>query len=488
VVWRLTQKTPPPLGFNVWLEAPQETPVGAATVEITAPQDLALHWAKRGGFDVSDITVAGQRHIAARVADTRAEESERAMVSPSDFQPLFLVTSLPDLQSLGRIFFEQSKGKATVTPEIAALAQRIAGARHGLDAARAVYDWVASNIRYVAVYLDANDGWVPHAASEVLSNGYGDCKDHVVLMQALLAALGIRAEPALVDWSDRTTDLPLWVPQFNHAIIYLPDFDRFANPTSPYARFDSLDRRMAGKTVVIATAEGRIGHTPPMRPEDNVYRMDGHVVLDADGSLSGTTKVVLAAGMEDSVRAAVAQSTSPEDLAERMLATTPEGGEGTFFASHPRDLTQPFAVEGTWHSPHGVLFEGANAYMTTPVGLDMQPPGRLRYYLLGDGPRRHGLLIPAGDSQWSTTVTLPAGVACARLPANVDRHNDAGSFEASYRCAGRELTVVRRLVIEHSVYSAASYPDLQALLYATIDDARSVLVLTKVEAEASAGP
>jgi len=488
VIWRLTQKTPAPLGFNVWMEPPLDTPIGTATVEISAPQDLDLHWAARGGFVVSDTAEAGQRHITARIADTHAEEPERAMVSPSDFQPLFLVSSLPDLQALGRIYYQQSKDKATVTPRIAALAARIAGDRHGLDAARAVYDWVAGNIRYVAVYLDPNDGWVPHAADEVLHDGYGDCKDHVVLMQALLAALGVRAEAALVDWGDTTTDLPLWVPQFNHAIVYLPDFDRFANPTSAYARFESLDRRMAGKTVVIASEQGRVSHTPAMRPEDNVYRMDSRVVVEADGSLDGRTMLALSAGLESSVRAAVAQSTSPEDLAERMLANTPEGGVGTFRASDPRDLSRPFSVEGTWHSPHGLLFEGANAYMTMPVGLDMQPPGRLRQYISSEGPRRHGLLTAAGDYQWSTTLTMPARLAFARLPENVSLHNEAGSYVATYQRVGRNLQVVRRLVIEHDVYAAASYPDLQALLYAPIDDARSVLVLARDEAEASAAP
>ena len=68
---------------------------------------------------------------------------------------------------------------------------------------------MAADIRYIAVYLNPNDGWVPHAADVVLRNGYGDCKDHVVLMQALLAARGISAEAAIIDWGNRTQDLPL---------------------------------------------------------------------------------------------------------------------------------------------------------------------------------------------------------------------------------------------------------------------------------------
>ena len=93
-----------------------------------------------------------------------------------------------------------SDGRAEMTPEIKALALRIAGEHTGLDAVRAIHAWVAANIRYVAVYLNPADGWVPHKASDVLKTGYGDCKDYVVLMQALLAALGIEGQMAAVNW------------------------------------------------------------------------------------------------------------------------------------------------------------------------------------------------------------------------------------------------------------------------------------------------
>ncbi len=204
-VWRLTQKTPPLMGFDVWAEPPMETPVGVGRIDMSAPAGLPLHWAARGGFEVTDQTIAGQRRIAAVIRGTQAAEPEREMVDAADFQPLFLATSLSRLQDVGAIYWRQSHDKAVVTPEISALAARIAGGRTGEDAARAIYDWVTANIRYVAVYLDPNDGWVPHPAQTVLEHGYGDCKDHVVLMQALLASLGIRAEAAMVDWGDRTS-------------------------------------------------------------------------------------------------------------------------------------------------------------------------------------------------------------------------------------------------------------------------------------------
>ncbi len=484
VRWRLTQKTPPLLGFDVWAEPPLDTPVGVGQINIVAPASLPLHWAARGGFEVIDQTDGGQRLISASIRDTHAAEPEREMVATADFQPLFLVTSLSKLQDIGAIYWRQSHDKAVVTPEISALAARLAGGRTGEDAARAVYDWVTANIRYVAVYLDPNDGWVPHQAQTVLDHGYGDCKDHVVLMQALLGSLGIRAEAAMVDWGDRTTEAPLWVPQFNHAIVYLPEFNRYLNPTNPYARYGSLDVHLAGKLAVLATRHGAIGHTPAGTPADNVYQADSHVTVDEDGTIDGATKFVLSANLESMVRGAVASADSPQELPDRLLAATPEGGFGTFSSSSPRDLSQPFSLVATWHSPHAVSFQERQAYMTTPVGPDVDPPIRLRKFLSRDGVRHHAMIVGAGDYRWITTLRPPPDAYVSGLPGDVDLRNDAGSYEASYVRTNDGVRVARHLVIGRDVFQARDDPALETLLYAALRDSRATLVLSRPEAMA----
>ena len=173
--------------------ASYETEVVEDRVEIAIPADVRLQWRSRDMLPVTDTTDDdGIRHIVARMKPVTAQDPERNGVSETDFLPVFVATTQPNMEAIGAQDHRQSEGKTDVTPEIAALAQEIAGDRTGLDAARAIYDWVAVNIRYVAVYLDVNDGWIPHSATEVLHNGYGDCKDHVAIMQALLAARGSR--------------------------------------------------------------------------------------------------------------------------------------------------------------------------------------------------------------------------------------------------------------------------------------------------------
>lgn len=487
-VWRLTEKIPGLVGFNVETMPQMEMPVARETVRITALASLDLHWRARGGYAVTDRREGDLRTITAEIDDTKAEEPERNMVDQSDFAPMFLATTLPDLKALGAIYWRQSHDKAAVTPEIAALAARVAGGRTGLDAAQAIYDWVAGNIRYVAVYLDPNDGWVPHDAAEVLRNGYGDCKDHVVLMQALLAARGIRADAALIDQGARTRDLPLWVPQFNHAIVYLPEYGRFANPTNPYARFGSLDHSLAGKTVVLATEHGEVTHTPPARPEDNQYRYTANVVLAEDGRIDGTATIAPSANLESAARAAIAQEESPRDLAERLLAVTPEGGFGRFDSNNPRDLSQPFEMTGTWHSPHAVTFGPDGVFLQVPVGLDLEPATRLRALLSDDGPRRHDLVTAARDFAWTTSLDVPPGLSVTHLPADVHFRDRAGSYTATYERTGQSIRVERRLVIDHAVFAAREYQDLESLVYAAIADTRAVLALARVEAQEDAEP
>ncbi len=482
--FRRVQTTPPMLGFNAWSEAGLTDPVLVDRMTIDLPAGLALQWRSRGAVTVTDGTEAGSRHIVAEMAPTQGQDPERSTVDSSDFQPIFLATTLPDLETVGAIYYRQSQGRAVVTPEIATLAAKIAGDRTGLDAARAIYDWVTVNIRYIAVYLNPNDGWVPHAAAEVLKNGYGDCKDHAVLTQTLLAARGIIGQAAVIEWGNRYADLPLGTPlEFNHAIVYLPDYDLYLNPTNPYAPFGSLDRTLSGKRVVIATATGRVAHTPASTPASYRYAIDSRLSITAEGNIEGKAGWTLSPNVDTNLRSYLANSSSPHELLERVLLGTPEGGFGNFIASDPRDLATPLTLSATWHSPRGVTLRDADAAITVPTGPDMEPVTRLRRYLSPDGARHTPVAVGATDLGWTTTITLSPGIAASRLPSDVDLRTAAGHYTAHYQRNGTDVQVIRNLVIDRDVFQPGEYSELERLLYAALDDSRSTLTLSRVDAE-----
>ena len=484
--FRRVQTTPPLLGFNAWSEAGLTDPVLIDRMELDLPADLKLRWASRGAVTVADTTEGASRRIVADMAPIPGQDPERSAVDTSDFQPIFLATTLPDLESVGAIYYRQSQDRAAVTPEIAALAARIVGDATGLEAARAIYDWVTVNIRYVAVYLNPNDGWVPHAAAEVLQNGYGDCKDHAVLMQALLAASGIAGQAAVIQWGSRYADLPLGTPlEFNHAIVYLPEYDLYLNPTNPYAPFGSLDRTLSGKRVVIATPTGRVAHTPASTPASYRYAIDSRVAIDADGNIEGHARWTLSPNVDTNLRSYLANSSSPHELLERVLLNTPEGGFGNFTASDPRDLATPLSLSATWHSPRGVTLRDADAAITVPTGPDVEPVTHLRRYLSPDSARRTPVAVGATDLGWTTSITLAPGIAATRLPSDVDLRTAAGRYTAHYRRDGGDVQVTRNLVIDRDVFQPGEYPELERLIYAALDDSRSTLTLARVDAAVS---
>lgn len=489
--WRHTVKSPRLFGFNA-VAATGLEPHAGIDIRIQAPVSLPLQWRERGGFNV-DASVTGTganatRVVTAAITTGAMPPPEPFMVAPADVSPVFVATTLASYEEMGAIYAARSAGKAVVTPEIATLARSIAGGASGLAAARAVHDWVAANIRYVAVYLDPADDLVPHDAATVLRNGYGDCKDHVVLVQALLQAVGVRAEAALINWDNRMQPLPLWsAAAFNHAMVYLPDFDVYANTTDPYAAFGALDILLSGKLTVIASGNGAQKQTPSSGPEQNVYRAQSELAIDPSGTVTGNTTLNAAPRPETALRRAVATGGSPQALATRLLAPTPEGGFGSIHASNPRDLSQPLRLTGNWTSPHGVVPAGSTVYMTIPLGIDMTPSGDLRAYLAATGSRHYPVMIGARDHRWTYRISLPAGARVVHLPPDTTVRTAAGEATARYAADGQGVTVARQLVLPHDVYMPEDYPALQTLLYAHIDAQRAVMAY-QLPAAASAAP
>ena len=79
----------------------------------------------------------------------------------------------------------------------AKVAELIAGKTGDEEKARALYDYVATQVRYIGVAFGVGR-YQPHPASEVLRNQYGDCKDKHTLLAAMLTAAGLHPEPVLI--------------------------------------------------------------------------------------------------------------------------------------------------------------------------------------------------------------------------------------------------------------------------------------------------
>jgi transglutaminase-like putative cysteine protease len=474
VKWSFTETGRSVLGFNYTWRPSFTLPVGEARIRFACADDVPLRVDARGPFEFTRSTADGQRVVEATLRDYAGQVPEKAMVAPRDLTPLLVATTLESWEAIGARFHEAVADKLEATPEIEALAARIVGEQQGLEAARAIHRWVAGNIEYVAVYLRQMSGWVPHSASEVLRNGYGDCKDQYVVLASLLAARGIEAEPVLVAFDRGFEQLPLPTPlQFDHCMAYLPGFDIYSNPIDPYRDLGELDVPLSGKFVVIASREGRTGRTPGGSADSNRFRVEQRVAIGADGQISGTAVLDFAGRPSGRFRRVLALAATTEQAADDLLSAGPIGGTGALQTSDPSDLDVPLHCEGEWTSDVPLAM-GPVLHVVTPTGLDLVNPALLVQFISAR-ERRYPTLIAAIEISWRHQLRPPTGYAFVSLPEGRRARNETGHFESRYELApDGQLVVERVLRIERDLYPAAQYAALREILLAAATDLSAI--------------
>ncbi|MEX5628883.1 DUF3857 domain-containing transglutaminase family protein [Pseudomonas marginalis] len=224
------------------------------------PTNMHLHADSRG-FNASTPTTANGRTVYRwDLEKTEKNRVEEGSVAYTDYGQFLAVSTFTDYKQFAQAY--AARAQVEVTPAMTKLAKELTA---NLDTPRSkalvLSDWVRKNIRYVAVYIGAG-GVVPHSAQTVLDNRYGDCKDHVALLEALLKAVAIESSPALINAGNAYV-LPK-VPTLgllNHVITYVPSLDLYLDSTATPIAAGYLPIPELGKPVLL-TQTGERAHTP----------------------------------------------------------------------------------------------------------------------------------------------------------------------------------------------------------------------------------
>ncbi len=128
-------------------------------------------------------------------------------------------------QDVGLWYDTLETPRRVATPQIKQkVAQLTSGLTDPLAKMRVLADYMQRNIRYMAVEVGIG-GWQPHAADEVFSRQYGDCKDKATLLVTMLHEAGVDAYIVSVDHRRRLIrpDFPSVFMDHSIVAIRLPD-------------------------------------------------------------------------------------------------------------------------------------------------------------------------------------------------------------------------------------------------------------------------
>jgi len=462
-----------PSQFSEQFIFPRFAPYVDATVTVTIPKEVAVKVQVKGD-DISqaiDEDDSVRRHVITYMSRGTLSDPPGAL-SIWDRESYVLVSSLSDHAELGRAYWSAAAPKAVVTPQIQAIADQVtSGLSDRRAQAEALDLWVKRNIRYVAVYLGTGR-WQPHAADEVLKNRYGDCKDHAILLAALLAAKGIGSEQVLINLGNAYVlpEVAAKAP-FNHAIIYIPELDLYDDPTASQAAFGVLHEQAYDKPVVHGgPAGGRLARTPVMRADDHTSTNRTTVNIAADGTVSGET-VQIATGMFASgLRSIATRHQADPNAAAGILKSIGVTGVARVSAPSPSDFTEPYALKVAFSYDKKWTLPLAGQ-RDIPLGAPVQKrPGE---FLLNTRieNRQTTFQCYSGRQIEEISVTFAEGLL---LPQKINGRtvsNRLVTYTSSYRQEGRTL-IVRREFTAH-VPGQVCAPEMEKEIAEAIKDVRA---------------
>ena len=422
------------------------------------PEGLTLYTDIKGVKQTKDQVVDGIRQVSYTYQNLKMKKKEQYQVSNNDYAPHIFISTFPSQEAFAKAYEERIKDKFTVTPVIQKQADEIT---KGLEKkvqndpkldlkkeqAKAIYHWVARNIRYIAIYL-ADGGIVPHDADSILKNRYGDCKDHNALLIALLAAKGIDATSALINSGNAYT-LPKYpvLGPFNHVITYIPTWNLYLDSTDEMAPYGVLPGDELDKPALL-TKLAKVGRTPKPKKEDSEMATGISMQIEKDGRITGKAHTMYFGSAEINARYKYegAETTLSDKLVKSQLAKFRQTGEGKITTSYVYDLNKPFTTDTEFVLDAVANVPGPGA-MTVPIGL---APGELAAIASDRPPEKFTVPYVCSTRMVgeSYQIRFPDNAKVTRIPPNVSYKKAGIEYEATYNEVKNNVFVVRKLAIQ----------------------------------------
>jgi predicted transglutaminase-like cysteine proteinase len=403
-------------------------------------------------------------------------------------------------QDVGTWYLGLTKGRRDASPPLRQKAQQLsASATDPLGKMRALGAFVQADIRYVAIELGVG-GVQPHPASEVLTHGYGDCKDKVTLLSSMLKEIGVESHYVLIN-TERGSITAATPPNrgFNHVILAIqlpPGIDTthlpaaiahktlgpllFFDPTEPLIALGYLPGALQGNYgMLVAPSGGELIALPQSSSALNGVQRTAKFTLDGEGTLSGDVRETWsgdgAAGQRYMLRAAQ-QDVDQIKPIESMLTHS----LSTFRIVHAAVknvgvVEQPLIWNYSVEIPRYPRNAG-DLLIIRPRVLGSMSSALLET----KESRQHPIEFDAPVRNTDVfEITVPAGFVPDSLPPAVNEDIGSVTYSSSTTFAGNVLRYTRTLEVRELSVPVAKAQSLKDFYRAIENDERNSALLKK---------
>ena len=461
LAFRKTRTKPLQAGTFAYLVEPTREPVEMQRLIFDLPADVPLYADARGYVALPPVTANGRTRYEFDYQHGPYAPLEAGAVGYANWGDRLMVSTVPDFANFAARYRGPAADATMSDPAIVQLARSLtAEASDPRAKAQILYDWMRLNIRYVALFLGETAA-IPHKAIDILHNRYGDCKDHVALYSALLAAVGIRSEAVLLNLGPYYS-LPA-VPGYgesaiNHAIVWIPDLSLYADTTAGGMSFGYLPPSVMDRPALLVDG-GVLARTPATQLRERTARLQ--IDVDESGAANYAYRVEDAgytAELERNMFRRATRQRTQQIAANRLLLT---GLHGTA-QLRTGDLTStdgPFSTSMQGRVPHFVWTDGTTA-VPALTSLSGGMAGQVQAWL-AEPSRTQPWACIGGEFDETLAMTLPSFAHVTDVPPDATVKDRFLEFSSRYVFdpATRVLQVRRHLraAFGHQMCSADDF-------------------------------
>jgi hypothetical protein len=402
-------------------------------------------------------------------------------------------------RDMGQWYTELTRGRRDASPEIKQkVAALTASAATPVEKMRALARFVQRDIRYVAIELGIG-GYQPHAAVDVFTHRYGDCKDKATLMAAMLKEIGIESYYVVIN-SERgavTLEMPAHMGGFDHAILAIqlpprtedpslvavmqhPKLGRllFFDPTSELTAFGRLSGPLQANYGLLVTPEGgELVELPRLATSLNGVTRTAKLTLAPTGTLTGEIREVRVGDRASAQRYALKSATKDIDRIkpiESLLAGSLSSYRLTKASFTNLEQTElPFEFDYSLVADNYAKAAG-NLLLVRPRVVGVKSSDLLetkeprQYPVVFEGPSRDMDLFE---------ITMPTGYEVDDLPQPVSADFGFASYHSKAEVSGNVLRYARTFEVKEASVPLAKMEDLKKLYRIIANDERNTAVL-----------
>src|SRR6202158_3144771 len=427
-----------------------------------------------------EIQETGERRIYNWVVKDIQPDRDKEKDEDEETGPDVQLTTFTDWKQIAQWYAKLQGERMTIDDSVRKKAQELTkGADTSTEKARLLYDFVARNVRYVSISLGVGR-YQPHAASDVLQNGYGDCKDKHTLFSALLRAEGIQSYPVMIH-STRKLDADVPSPaQFDHVItaarLGTATGLTWLDTTPEVTPYGLILYQLRNKQAVVASedSDGGLRRTPADSPVKTFMHFKLAGKFSECGALDASLEVTAQGDRDWPMRASFRRFSQAQwkDFVKVLSTSWGLPGDVDHVELDPiEDTSKPFHLKYHLHQ---------DRYFTVPstsVNFCPIPPLGTPAIRASERSTEPLNIGPAGEMDYRVRLQFPPNYT-VYTPTAVKMSRDYGDYSSTYSLNKGTLEGERKLNLKMNELAAARRADYESFRNATQSDQDQLLSCT----------